>query len=103
MHAYRITKNEKSIEEIVLGGQHWCNSACGSVMVRHPSCGTEENPSDAGKFKTKINVLINRAPVQKKLRETAGLGERSESDEAVTGTQPLHRRWTIRHGVVSEA
>lgn len=98
-----MAQYEKTIEEIVLSSHHCWNSATRRVMVGHPSRRTEENPADAGKLETKVYVLVNRAPMKKKIGEAAGLAVCVAPYEAVACTQPFYGFRRSRHGVVAKA
>ena len=72
-------------------------------MVGQPSGGTEEHLAQARKLKAEIYILVDRAPVQEKVRKPAGIVIRGAPYKAITSAQPLDRSRIRRDRVVSEA
>src|SRR5688572_9167297 len=72
-------------------------------MVGHARGGTEHDLSDASQFQAEIDVFVDRAAVEKEIREAAGGHEGRAAHEAVAGTEPLDCARFARDGVVTEA
>src|SRR5688572_644541 len=72
-------------------------------MVGHARGGAEHDLSNAPQFQAEIDVFVDRAAVEKEIREAAGGNERRAAHEAIAGAEPLDSARFARDGVVTEA
>ena len=100
---HRAPQDKETVEQIVFRSHEHRDSPRQRVMMGHARCRTEHDLSDAAQFQAEIDVFVDRAAMQEKVREAAGVDECGAAHEAVAGAEPLDRAGFVRDRVVAEA